>query len=291
MCKRPRLRAGGRRARIAADFSARPRNTGAVRSAAAPRARRGEASGFTASRTARRRRCEISLSRGLAPVRAAFFRSARQHFTARVLHRCGPAQGHGFRRFLRHERRPSRRFGENMKRRRQALDVRASDPPRSIIVRELRCRRRVPPHRSRANATCRYSTRAHVWAVVDRSPISRSGMRSRVPRSRRGLRARRRACRACSAGGRAQAGHAEAPMTRHRREAAPPYSSSLPCHVEIHCLSAISACCGRGTRARAVNTSWPLRSMRCSVSKYTDRMISAATRRLRSSGGSAVSAR
>ena len=34
-----------------------------------------------------------------------------------------------------------------------------------------------------------------------------------------------------------------------------------------HCFTAISACLGRGTRARAVNTSYPLRSMRSRVSK------------------------
>jgi len=61
--------------------------------------------------------------------------------------------------------------------------------------------------------------------------------------------------------------------------------------VHSHCLSAMSACRGRGTRARAVKTSWPLRSMRVSVSAYTARMISAATSRLRSSGGSASFAR
>ena len=61
--------------------------------------------------------------------------------------------------------------------------------------------------------------------------------------------------------------------------------------VHSHCLSAMSACRGRGTRARAVNTSCPLRSMRVSVSEYTARMISAATSRLRSSGGSASFAR
>ena len=38
-------------------------------------------------------------------------------------------------------------------------------------------------------------------------------------------------------------------------------------HVHSHCLSAMTACSGFGTRARAVNTSWPLRSMRRSVSK------------------------
>ncbi len=52
-----------------------------------------------------------------------------------------------------------------------------------------------------------------------------------------------------------------------------------------HCLSAMSACRGLGTRARAVKTSYPLRSIRFSVSKYTARMISAAISRFRSSAG------
>src|SRR5207342_112867 len=46
-----------------------------------------------------------------------------------------------------------------------------------------------------------------------------------------------------------------------------------------HCLRAMSACRGLGTRARAVKTSYPLRSIRFSVSKYTARMISAAISR------------
>ena len=38
-------------------------------------------------------------------------------------------------------------------------------------------------------------------------------------------------------------------------------------HVHSHCLNAMKAWIGFGTRARAVNTSWPLRSIRRSVSK------------------------
>src|SRR5207253_7794424 len=61
------------------------------------------------------------------------------------------------------------------------------------------------------------------------------------------------------------------------------------CHS--HCRTAMKAWRGRATRTRPENTSQPLRSMRVRVSKYTARMISAATSRRRSSTGRAAMAR
>src|SRR6185503_15749271 len=123
----------------------------------------------------------------------------------------------------------------------------------------------------------------NVLAVVDQLAGVAVGERGGAP-AEAGLRLEHQHVRAVfrQAGGCAQAGEAAADDDDVEGRSS---------QVSSHCLNAMIAWRGRGTRARAVNTSWPLRSIRRSVSKYTALMISAATSRRRSSAGSASFAR